>query len=450
VEDLRTKNLFKRCVDCAPTTSAGCPTTCPNSQICVLTALTCQECPEYQCQSPNSAGQVKLGPTSEPSPAPQIAGGVAGGLVFIAILVFLIWRFALKKKRRHQSQMWESMDYPMEKPGELGGIPREARSRASTHTTTSRASTVLTRASNVIQIAYIPGVTQRGGQEPPIPPVPIPTNEEQLLFHPTDLRSSAYTDISAFNGPRKSVTPSLARTSIASAVVRDNAVAVMKAKPALVSVSKGSNASSPLSATPPIPQIDLTRFGGGDSSSEASTPTRQLMVKIPSSSDNIKSTGFKHTGLTPIGAGISVKAKALTITKKAKGADRPSTASSAGTATTLTPENDGQAVRTAENSRITSIVESSLNSSPHQRGREFADESSDEEDTAGNTSARRALLRKENVSPFTDAAAVDSEDKSAKSAESSTPRAPASEALELESPTIPSEGPFSDNHAVKE
>jgi hypothetical protein len=342
--------------------------------------------------------------------------------------------------------MWESMDYPMEKPGELSGIPRESRSRASTHTATSMASTVLTRASNIIQIAYIPGVTNRqgGGQEPPVPPVPIPTNEDQLIFHPGDLRSSAFTDISEFNGrTRRSLTPSLARTSIASAVLGDNAVAVMKAKPALVSVPKSSAGNSPLAANTPLISNDIRRFGG-ESSSGSSTPTKGgVILKIPVSSDGIRTPG----GLSPMPAGIPMKPRALTITRKGKGGGRSSNGSTEQSANSSTEKLDAPPNLI---SRISSAaVSSSSAESPHNLSKQFISEEeelSDDEDSAAGNHTKQILLRKDNVSPFTDAAAVDSsEDGKGKASTKplATPSTPGS-------PSSKSEGPFGDDHAVKE
>lgn len=84
----------------------------------------------------------------------------------------------------------------------------------------------MTRASNVIQIAYIPGVTVRsppdspGLNAPPVPSLPrgAPGTDgpivgpEQHFFMPSDLRASTWSDASSVNN-RISLSPSLARTT---------------------------------------------------------------------------------------------------------------------------------------------------------------------------------------------------------------------------------------------
>lgn len=125
----------------------------------------------------------------------------------------------------------------MEKRSQVGLHPEARQSTRSVH---SIASTVLTRASNVIQIAYIPGVTNRSPPDtpgllvPPVPPLPLATvsntsasssphfEQDQHFFMPGDLRDStwsAYTD-----STRNSISPSLARSSVATTIYRNNAV----------------------------------------------------------------------------------------------------------------------------------------------------------------------------------------------------------------------------------
>jgi len=143
--------------------------------------------------------------------------------------------------------------------------------RASTHTVASIASTVLTRASNIIQIAYIPGVTNRSAPStpgllvPPVPPIPIALSsnnsspyEQEHFFMPGDLRDSTYSGISDRT--------SYARTSVASTIYGKNAVVspipaqtVIRGKPALVSV-KSNGASSSGELTPPVPSVDYSKY----------------------------------------------------------------------------------------------------------------------------------------------------------------------------------------------
>jgi hypothetical protein len=143
--------------------------------------------------------------------------------------------------------------------------------RASTHTVGSIASTVLTRASNIIQIAYIPGVTNRSAPStpgllvPPVPPIPIalsgantPRYEQEHFFMPGDLRDSTYSGMTDRT--------SYARTSVASTIYGKNAIVspipaqtVIRGKPALVSVKSNGNSSGG-ELTPPVPSVDYSRY----------------------------------------------------------------------------------------------------------------------------------------------------------------------------------------------
>jgi hypothetical protein len=223
-----------------------------------------------------------LTPTVKTNPGPNvgaIAGGVIGGVVVIATLTYLVWRFCIKTKRQqYEQENWVEDDetLPVEKDF---AMRRDA--RASTHTVASIASTVLTRASNIIQIAYIPGVTNRSAPStpgllvPPVPPIPIalssnnstPRYEQEHFFMPGDLRDSTYSGISDRT--------SYARTSVASTIYGKNAIVspvpaqtVIRGKPALVSV-KSNGASSSGELTPPVPSVDYGKYGANGPPSPA-------------------------------------------------------------------------------------------------------------------------------------------------------------------------------------
>ena len=167
--------------------------------------------------------------------------------------------------------------------------------RSSTHTSVSRASTALSRASNFIQIAYIPGVTNRSGRGephspdllvPPVPPIPMATtgnsnansyaSDDQHFFVP-DLRDSTLSGFSLASGVdkygRQSISPSLARSSVATTVYQHNAVVsptpaqtVMRGKAAVVSVKPGQTNNSTetghISAAPPsLPPLNQVPLG---------------------------------------------------------------------------------------------------------------------------------------------------------------------------------------------
>lgn len=144
---------------------------------------------------------------------------------------------------------------------------QEEKARRNSNATARRsiASTVLTRASNVIPIAFIPGIVDRTGRGV-VPPVPIPTSNGATpysdqptdhYFMPSDLRDSHYsgfTDDGASSVGRASLTPSLLRGSVASTIYGSTAVvgAAQRAdrgKANVVSVH-----------IPAVPQIDYSKY----------------------------------------------------------------------------------------------------------------------------------------------------------------------------------------------
>ncbi|KAJ4146044.1 hypothetical protein LMH87_004874 [Akanthomyces muscarius] len=265
----------ENCVGCNGNQQLVCPT-CPSGQYCAYTTQSCTECPKAFCQTAGSTGNSGNGGGNNsgskghdgPSAGP-IAGGVIGGIIVIAIITYLVWRFLIKPKRAsrlddHHTSIYEADSIPSRgvEKSDQSGLGR----RASTHTVHSIASTVLTRASNIIQIAYIPGVTNRATPTspdvlvPPVPPIPVSHSEaargSEHFFVPGNLRDSTYSGFSATTD-RTSYAP---RSSIASTIygrqaeVQTASQAGMRAKPTVVSVKPGPN-------TPPVPSIDMERFG---------------------------------------------------------------------------------------------------------------------------------------------------------------------------------------------
>ena len=285
-------------------------------------------------------------------------GSAIAGCVGIAIIAFLIWKFILKGRRHPIEPEQEYFDddddigpEKLQEPGSFIRMREAVSSRASTHTVGSLASTVLTRASNIIQIAYIPGVTNRstiqspGALIPPVPPIPIPTTpstlnsmygpngEEQRYFVPELLRDSqAFTDTSSLAGrsdgdalSRKSIASSLARSTI----YRDSAIVnplpatqtfVKTGKAAMISV-KSSNTTTPAdtpSIGTPAPTIDLNRQ---TSAASGNTVPRPVVIKMPASSDSIRQSplGSQKSGksfASTLAGARSMKPVALTILRK--------------------------------------------------------------------------------------------------------------------------------------
>ncbi|KAL6863886.1 hypothetical protein J3F83DRAFT_716195 [Trichoderma novae-zelandiae] len=263
------------CVKCDDTSKLQCPS-CGSNESCQFTVpLDCTQCPQSFCavndSSPDdsSGGKGSNGPSAGP-----IAGGVVGGIAAIAIITYLVWRFLIKPKRRLSQSVYGAEEGAL--PGGEKNGNRVTR-RGSTHTVHSIASTVLTRASNIIQIAYIPGVTNRATPAspnvlvPPVPPIPMHHTEgyrdssadNPHFFVPGNLRDSTYSGISAFTD-RTSFAPP--RSSIASTIfgggkqqVLTPAQTVMRAKPTMVSVKSGSSSPN----APPVPSIDFDKLNDG-------------------------------------------------------------------------------------------------------------------------------------------------------------------------------------------
>lgn len=262
---------YKRgCVEC-PSTVPSCPV-CPSGYACQAIVRSCNTCQSTVCAASITAAIASPTATPSSSGSPNIgaiAGGTVSGIVAIILLTYFVWRFCIKNKRHQYEEPWvEFQDEPSPQEKEFD-TRRDV--RASTHTMHSIASTVLTRASNIIQIAYIPGVTNRstpstpGVLVPPVPPIPIAlaspssrTYEDQHFFMPGDLRDSTYSGMTDRT--------SYARTSVASTIYGKNAVVspvpaqtVIRGKAAVVSV-KSSGANTPAELTPPVPHVDWDKY----------------------------------------------------------------------------------------------------------------------------------------------------------------------------------------------
>ncbi|RFU25020.1 hypothetical protein B7463_g11312, partial [Scytalidium lignicola] len=292
-------HLFRRCVSGCSDSTPSCPD-CPDGQVCSLVPPTCEACQKTVC----IAAPIQSAPSSQGSSGPNvgaIAGGVIGGVIAIAAISYLVWRFFVKPRRGKYQQEWEEGEETVAEKDFT--MRRDA--RASTHTVASMASTVLTRASNVIQIAYIPGVTNRstpstpGLLVPPVPPIPIalsdsgtPRFEHEHFFMPGDLRDSTYSGISDRT--------SFARNSVASTIYGKNAVVasasatVIRGKPAIVSVKSGTGTTAG-DTTPPVPTVDYGKYGPAgppspafsvgstfvnSASAATATPMRPQVIKV--------------------------------------------------------------------------------------------------------------------------------------------------------------------------
>ncbi|KAH7412204.1 hypothetical protein DE146DRAFT_273394 [Phaeosphaeria sp. MPI-PUGE-AT-0046c] len=420
--------LGKRCLQCDNTRLSCDGVVCPTNQVCIQTSQTCEQCASTMCDIDPNPDPVFEAPKKPNVGA--IAGGVIGGIIAIAILTFIVWKYCLKGKRRPYSEAdFEEMDLQEQEKVENDFASRRS-ARASTHTVASVASSVLTRASNIIQIAYIPGVTNRSGPGspdllvPPVPPIPAmspstgvssPYSSADQHFFLPDFRDSMASQSTA---GRTSIAPSLARASVASTMYRQNAIVsplpaqtIVRGKAAVVSVKSNtpSPTDTPSFETPPVPQIDPKHSN------------KSLRIQMPgvmglSPGNSVRSTAQ----LGPV--------RALNITKK-KSSDLGSTPSK-NSANSSTFSNDRTAVNTPEVlvPAPRPLTDFSITSSDdgHARARRLGDDSdSDSDSDEEHARAHRTLLRNsagdrdsdaftdiqdtptQNQSPFADASTLE-------------------------------------------
>ncbi|CDR37754.1 CYFA0S01e16446g1_1 [Cyberlindnera fabianii] len=126
---------------------------CPNGEQCVLTIQTCSECPVTYCKSDgstsSSSGKTNIG---------GIVGGTVAGVVVLAILMFLFYKFYYQKKVAF-NRVRQHKEFFFDDDAEINFHHNRMADLEKPSQRTSLATTVLTRASNIIPIAYIPGVT---------------------------------------------------------------------------------------------------------------------------------------------------------------------------------------------------------------------------------------------------------------------------------------------------
>ena len=246
-----------------------------------MISQSCHQCATTKCVPINpgaDSSKSKHSGSGGPNTG-AIAGGVIAGVAALAIVGFLVWWFVFRKKRQQAAEA--------DGPEKRNTFAQAAQSRKSAH---SIASTVLTRASNVIPIAYIPGVTNRSPPDtpnslvPPVPPLPGAA-PDQHFFMPADLRDSAFTVMS----DSRSIAPSL-RSSVATTVYRNNAIVspmpaqqAMRTRAAVVSIHGNSDApQSTPSDAPEVPAItpaQLAKAGASDNNNNSSIVARGVTAK---------------------------------------------------------------------------------------------------------------------------------------------------------------------------
>ncbi|KAK3370256.1 hypothetical protein B0H63DRAFT_527990 [Podospora didyma] len=320
LHQLLPRNVY---VECDTTKRLKCPDCTATEECQFIYPSSYTECPRAVCNAKTAKSTDSLTSSGPGTNVGAIAGGVVGGLVAIAVITYLVWRFCVRTRREPMQQ--DGWEEERDVVPDMVSLPRHNEKRASTHTVGSIASTVLTRASNIIQIAYIPGVTNRAATSPgllvpPVPPIPsahsqisspVPSpagTEDQhffvpgdLRFVPGDLRDSTYSGLSGYTDRTSFARTSYApRSSVASTIYGkiEPAQTGMMAKPAMVSVkSANSNGTS----TPPVPAVDYDKYRNiirppspanstfsvgstflNNASAHTATPARAMVVRVGS------------------------------------------------------------------------------------------------------------------------------------------------------------------------
>ncbi|KAM5349351.1 hypothetical protein ACJ41O_006653 [Fusarium nematophilum] len=197
------------CINCNDGTELQCPK-CSDGENCQFTVpLDCTQCATSVCMKDEEAEYDK---GSDGLSIGGMVGGIVGGIVMIAVATYLVWMFCIKPKRSQTPISVHIEDVDPASGSEKDAALRGTRS-PSTHTVHSIAPTVLTRASNIIQVAYPPGVTSRPTPTsstllvPLLPPIPMhhtegsrgQGNDDQHIFVSSDLQDSTYSGLSGYS-----------------------------------------------------------------------------------------------------------------------------------------------------------------------------------------------------------------------------------------------------------
>lgn len=146
----------RECVKCSNTVPT-CPK-CADGEQCQMMLQTCDTCATYICSKiSGSSSQSNSSSGSSGTNSGAIAGGVVGGLVLLAaLLLFGWWRWYYKPRaQKRASEKTAGDEYTEDEKNHS-----ENRSSA-LESVNSLSPSEFGRSSNVIPIAYIPGVTTR-------------------------------------------------------------------------------------------------------------------------------------------------------------------------------------------------------------------------------------------------------------------------------------------------
>ncbi|SCV04584.1 LANO_0G11100g1_1 [Lachancea nothofagi CBS 11611] len=187
------------CVTCTGT--PACPV-CADDEQCALSLLRCDQCPQTYCAKKSGSLVSSSGSSSAASATSSssssksqnnsgkiggIVGGVVGGIAVIVVLllIYLYSKYWRKNRARNKDVLVAheefGEDYGDEDNGPsgmdgsgAGGFPDSNRDSRGLYQARNRSSaaTQMTKASNILPIAYIPGVTAGSRSKNKLPSLP--------------------------------------------------------------------------------------------------------------------------------------------------------------------------------------------------------------------------------------------------------------------------------------
>lgn len=160
------------CVICSSTPS--CPQ-CGTNEQCSMTSQTCDNCPTTFCET--IVDPVSSTKNLSSAQVGGIAGGISG-FIFLVVLLGLFYFFKRYRKNldadygfgiSEEMKGFSGFDDDItDDPSQQRGYnSRNEQKRMSTHSLSTMTNSVFTKASNVLNIAYVPGVTSRPTKPPP-------------------------------------------------------------------------------------------------------------------------------------------------------------------------------------------------------------------------------------------------------------------------------------------
>ncbi|GMF02028.1 unnamed protein product [Ambrosiozyma monospora] len=208
--------VSSNCVQCGD--PPDCPT-CPDDEECRQVTQSCNQCATATCvkKTSDSLNDNKSTSSSDTAKIGGIAGGVAAFVIILLVIgLFFIYKKWYKKKYPHGFFYYYEDDdeETQDKEALIEDRSHAEEMAARRQSQMSSANSVFTRASNIINVAYIPGVTVRN---PKVKKSDVSSNRALSIFS----RETYFSDLE-------------------NASINGGHVAVRGATPVLVKVEKDS------------------------------------------------------------------------------------------------------------------------------------------------------------------------------------------------------------------